>query len=260
VTVTVGPSTAPTIESFTAAPTEIRPGTSATLTWDTTLAASVDIVGSPADSTLPSTFTTDGSAVVSPAVTTTYTLTATNIIGSINANATVTVTPLATGDLVISEIMMSPASPADATLGEWFEIHNPGSMDANLNGLTIATGSATDTIDSDVIVAAGGYALLAMSSTTSDNDSLPTPDFVYSGLGFDDTASDSLSVSDGSTTIDTVAWTSSWAVTAGHSMSLDPGHLTATGNDNQAHWCESPAMWSGATANYGTPGAANSCS
>ncbi len=253
--------TAPIVESFTAAPTEIRPGTASTLTWDTTLAASVTIVGAPADSSLPSTFTTDGTADVTPTATTVYTLTATNTVGSTPATATVTVTPLAAGDLVISEIMMNPATVADTT-GEWFEIYNPGTMTVNLNGLTISTGSATDTIDSDILVAGSNYALLALSSTTTENDNLPTPDFVYAGLAFDESSADALNVIDGSTPIDTVAWDgSTWTVTEGYSWSLDSSTLTATGNDTFGNWCDGAAHWTGATSNYGSPGAANpSCS
>jgi len=253
--------TAPIVESFTAAPTEIRPGTASTLSWDTTLATSVTIVGAPADSSLPSTFTNDGTADVTPTATTVYTLTATNSVGSTPATATVTVTPLAAGDLVISEIMMNPATVADTT-GEWFEIYNPGTMTVNLNGLTIGTGSATDTIDSDVLVAGSNYALLALSSTTTENDNLPTPDFVYAGLAFDESGADALSVIDGSTTIDTVAWDgSTWTVTEGYSWSLDSSTLTATGNDTFGNWCNGAAMWTGASSNYGSPGAANpSCS
>ncbi|MBW2260412.1 MAG: lamin tail domain-containing protein [Deltaproteobacteria bacterium] len=249
--------TAPIIESFTAAPTEIRPGTATTLTWDTTLADSVAIVGVPADSSLPSTFTTDGTADVTPTATTVYTLTATNTVGSTPGTVTVTVTPLMAGDLVVSEIMMNPATVSDTT-GEWFEIYNPGSMTVNLNGLTIGTGSATDTIDSDVLVAGSNYALLALSSTPGENDNLPTPDFVYAGLAFDETSADTLSVIDGGTTIDAVAWDgSSWTVTEGDSWSLDPSTLTATDNDTFTNWCDGSAMWTGAASNYGSPGAAN---
>ena len=260
ITVTSTP-TAPIVESFTATPTEIRPGTATTLSWDTTLADSVTIEGSPADSSLPTTFTTDGTADVTPTETTVYTLTATNTVGSTPATATVTVTPLVAGDLVISEIMMNPAT-VDDTTGEWFEIYNPGSMEVNLNGLTIGTGSATDTIDSDVLVPGGNYALLALSSTPGDNDNLPTPDFVYAGLAFDETSADALSVIDGSTTIDTVAWDgSTWTVTEGYSWSLDSATLTATDNDTWGNWCNGAALWTGAASNYGSPGAANpSCS
>jgi hypothetical protein len=214
-------------------------------------------VATPADSTLPSTFTTDGTADVSPTVTTTYTLTATNTIGSNNQDASITVTPLAAGDLVITEIMMNPAVVND-TDAEWFEIYNPGTMTVNLNGLTVGTGSATDTIDSDVFIAASGYALLALSSDSGLTDGLPTPDFVYSGLAFDETSADALSVIDGGTTIDAVGWDgSTWTVTEGYSWSLDPGTLTATDNDTWTNWCNASGSDAYGSNNYGTPGTVN---
>jgi hypothetical protein len=249
--------TAPTIESFTATPTEIHPGSTVTLSWDTTLADSVDIVAVPADSTLPSTFTTDGTADVSPTVTTTYTLSATNTVGTNDQDVSVTVTPLAAGDLVISEIMVNPATVLD-TDAEWFELYNHSTMEINLNGLTIADSSTSDTIDTDILVPAGGYALLALSSDTGLNDNLPAPDFIYSGLAFDETSAGSLSVSDSSTTIDTVAWDgSTWTATEGYSWSLSSTTLTATDNDTFTNWCNGASLWTGATSNYGSPGAAN---
>lgn len=77
---------APTVTSFSASPSAIQKGQSATLTWNTANAASVTIdqgIGAVASS---------GTVSVSPAATTTYTLIATNDAGSASAIATVTVT------------------------------------------------------------------------------------------------------------------------------------------------------------------------
>ncbi len=71
--------------TLTAVPSTIIRGTSSTLTWTTTDAVSVAISGV---SILPS---TNGSAVVSPIVTTTYTLTATGPGGTATTSATVIV-------------------------------------------------------------------------------------------------------------------------------------------------------------------------
>ena len=76
----------PTISSFTASPASIASGSSSTLSWATTGAASVAIT--------PGTFTStsaSGSTSVSPTATTTYTLTATNAAGSATATAKVTI-------------------------------------------------------------------------------------------------------------------------------------------------------------------------
>ena len=80
----------PVIDSFTATLDIIIEGESSTLAWETTNVTSVSIdqgVGSQP---------VDGSVVVSPAVTTTYTLTATGPGGVAMAGATVTVIPLVT--------------------------------------------------------------------------------------------------------------------------------------------------------------------
>lgn len=253
ITVSATP-TPPTVDSFAVAPTEIHPGTSATLSWTTSLADSVDITAVPADAGLPTTFSVDGSVEVSPSETTTYTITATNTHGDDTATATLTVTALAAGDLVISEIMLdAETDPA----GEWFELYNPGTMQVNLNGLTLDSGTGESmTVDTDLLLDGGAYALLAASSDTTDNDNLPTPDLVYTGLAFDiGGGGDELSVSDASLVIDAVSWTAAWTTTTGHSLSLIT--LDATDNDTFGNWCSAGTAWTGATSSYGSPGAAH---
>src|SRR5262249_28900924 len=83
------PGSMPTITSFTANPTSINSGASATLSWVTSGATSVSVT--------PGTFTStsaSGSTSVSPTATTTYTLKATNSSGSNTMTATVTVNPV----------------------------------------------------------------------------------------------------------------------------------------------------------------------
>ena len=75
----------PTIDSFTANPTEITAGNSSNLTWTTTDATSVAING------VTATLDVDGNTDVSPTVTTIYTLTAIGPGGLVTATATVTV-------------------------------------------------------------------------------------------------------------------------------------------------------------------------
>jgi hypothetical protein len=76
-TITVDSEAKPTISSFTASPASVNSGSSSTLSWTTSGAASIAIA--------PGTFTStsaSGSTSVSPTATTTYTLTATNAAGS----------------------------------------------------------------------------------------------------------------------------------------------------------------------------------
>jgi hypothetical protein len=85
ITLVVAPTTHPGIISFTATPPNIRAGQSATLQWSITGASTVSI--SPNVGTVAA----SGSAQVSPATTTVYTITAINSAGSITGYAMVTV-------------------------------------------------------------------------------------------------------------------------------------------------------------------------
>ena len=76
----------PTINSFTADVTLLNVGGTATLSWDVAGATSVSIAPT------PGAVAANGSAVVSPLTTTTYTLTATNDGGSKTRNLTISVT------------------------------------------------------------------------------------------------------------------------------------------------------------------------
>ncbi|HKM67109.1 MAG TPA: putative Ig domain-containing protein [Candidatus Acidoferrum sp.] len=87
VTVTATQPSKPTISSFTATPASINSGSSSTLMWATSGAATIAITPGTFTSTLAS-----GSTSVSPTTTTTYTLTATNNAGSTTSTAKVTVT------------------------------------------------------------------------------------------------------------------------------------------------------------------------
>jgi hypothetical protein len=81
-----GPTpTTPIINSFLANPTTITVGESSNLSWSVTDATTVAI-----DQSVGSVAST-GTTAVSPVTSTTYTLTATNIAGSVTASVTVTV-------------------------------------------------------------------------------------------------------------------------------------------------------------------------
>jgi hypothetical protein len=80
-----GTGTKPSISSFTASPTSITSGSTASLKWTVTGATTISIS--------PTIGTVTGTSInVTPTTTTTYTLTATNGYGSSTATATVTVT------------------------------------------------------------------------------------------------------------------------------------------------------------------------
>lgn len=85
----------PVVNAFSASPSYIKPGETATLVWTVSdvLERSVTVTISPEIGSVPA----SGSYVVSPTSTTTYTLTATNEDGTVTASTTITVaTPAAT--------------------------------------------------------------------------------------------------------------------------------------------------------------------
>lgn len=94
---------APTISAFTATPATITVGGSTLLAWTVANASSTSInngIGNVSSTSL----------VVSPTVTTTYTLSATNPGGTTTSNVTVTVNPANTGAPVISSFTATPSS------------------------------------------------------------------------------------------------------------------------------------------------------
>lgn len=84
-TVTTKVGTGPTIVSFTATPTSIKPGESSTLAWTVQNADTVQITS------IGNVNPKQGTATVSPTQTTTYTLTASNAQGQVTSVQTVTV-------------------------------------------------------------------------------------------------------------------------------------------------------------------------
>ena len=104
--VTVGTPTSASIVRFDAVPNQIAPGQSSTLTWIVQGATGVSI--SPGIGNVALT----GSTQVTPAQTTTYTLTATGPNGNLTASATVTVGSGAVGNPQIIRFEASPLSIA----------------------------------------------------------------------------------------------------------------------------------------------------
>jgi hypothetical protein len=105
-------NTPPTISSFTASPSSIVPfDGGALLSWVVYNAASVAIepdIG-------PVAASSSGSAVVSPSVTTPYTLTATNNVGSVSQSVQVTVMPPAISSFTANPSVITPGQSSVLT-------------------------------------------------------------------------------------------------------------------------------------------------
>jgi hypothetical protein len=141
VSVNVTPGAAPTIASFTATPAKVSPGQSSTLGWSVT--------GAPTLSIKPVVGAVTGMAVkVTPAATTSYTLTATNSFGSAATSVSVMVGTLP----VITQFV---ANPAKVMLGQSTTL------------IWAVTGSAGLTVNPGPGAVAGTWATVTPSATTT---------------------------------------------------------------------------------------------
>ena len=160
---------------------------------------------------------------------------------------------LNTGDLIISEVMVDPAAVSDFK-GEWFEVYNNSGSVVDIDGLTVGCGGNTGfTVSGTTYVSNGDRALFAVRSNSQTNGGMSNVDVEYS---YSDCASyytDSLSIKFGSTTFDSVSWTSDFPFSSGNSMTL--GILNATANDSSGNWCAGSSTYG--NGDVGTPGGAN---
>lgn len=169
-----------------------------------------------------------------------------------------TVSP-APGELVITEVMPSPASVGDDT-GEWFEARALADFDLNGLGLDRASDSSNpQPIESDdcLRVRPGDHVLFARSADTTVNGQLfPNATFRFSLVGGTATAPGDVRIMSGAAIIDAVTWTSA---RNGRSLSLDPDFTTDTGNDDPSNFCDGTTAYhsSDTAMDFGTPGAAN---
>lgn len=165
--------------------------------------------------------------------------------------------PQSTFQVAVNELMADPANAESASWGQWFELYNYGSSAVNLRGWTIVspgTNQPDHVINTDVIVQAGGYAVLGRGADTTRNGNVKL-DYNYfvggsSTIWLD--ARDFLMMVDNvGARVDSVAWTS-----------LPHGVTKGLRDATQPHADVDGANWGYSTANfgngdYGTPGAAN---
>jgi hypothetical protein len=164
--------------------------------------------------------------------------------------------PPAVGDIVITEFMPKPDA-VGATVGQWVEIKAMKDLDLNGVGIDRANDSAgADVINSPTCVhmAANSYALFARSGDMSMNGGLTTVGVF--DFSINPTTNADVQITLGATVIDAVTWAVS---TTGYSKQLDPDFTTASGNDDQATFCDGQTTYNmnGMGTDRGTPGADN---
>ena len=139
-----------------------------TLSWDSTNADSCTASGASewtGDKAL------DGTETLTPTADVTYELDCTGPGGSVHKEVVIDFVPAEpepTEDhLLISEVHYDVASTTSGSeaSNEWVEIYNPTNAPVNLQGWFVGDASSTDMIDEDVSIAAGGYVVVAASST-----------------------------------------------------------------------------------------------
>ncbi len=163
------------------------------------------------------------------------------------------------GDVIISEIMNNPGSVSD-TYGEWFELYNASDRDLILNGMKIVSGDSTHSIEpadgSTLTLASGEYMVFGIEDDMTKNGGVGVS-YEYDEITLGN-ESDDLAIVLGSTTIDSVGWDGggTFPDPDGATLTLDPGYVDATLNDEGVYWCEATGPWSTATDN-GSPGGTN---
>lgn len=159
------------------------------------------------------------------------------------------------GNLLITEIMCDPDEVPDAE-GEWIEIYNNSGATVNLNGMVLrrsTSAASPHTINSDVILAPGAYAVIGKTAAATNNVG-----YVCSWLNLTNSGLElSIETSDG-----TVLCCIDFRVEgfdmppAGKSLQLNPAVTTIEGARQGANWCAATVAYS--TGDFGTPGAVNS--
>ncbi|MFH1469585.1 MAG: lamin tail domain-containing protein [Pseudomonadota bacterium] len=149
--------------------------------------------------------------------------------------------PVCGGGLVISEIMFNPDA-CDDSKGEYLEVHNAGTSACTMEGLVVTREGTEDdfTIEESVVVAAGGYVVLAAGDPEAEGCGPCPIDYDWAGLSLTEEAE--ICLKTGSlATIDCVAYGGEgWEnPDPGVSLTLDPDHLDADENDDPCHWCAS---------------------
>jgi DNA/RNA endonuclease G (NUC1) len=162
--------------------------------------------------------------------------------------------------VVITELMANPGGVVQDSVGEYVEVFNAGRFPVNLKGMTVSDNGASHTIATDLMVAAGGYALLGRSANTAINGGI-SPHYLYvadsrsTALQFSNSGTEFFRIRVGSVTVDSAGYTNtSTAAAAGVARELKNAAFDNAAIDG--------TNWASATTNYhasnkGTPGQSN---
>ncbi|MFT5684921.1 MAG: hypothetical protein ACI8RZ_005866, partial [Myxococcota bacterium] len=178
--------------------------------------------------------------------------------GSANDACPVDLSNLSAGDLLVSEVMDTPAAVAGFR-GEWLEVYNNSSIFVDLNGLQVSdSGSDIFVVSGSVPLRPGEYAVFATRSSSALNGGLPAVDYRYTyntEMALDTT--DEIIISYGTVDFDSIAWnTTDYPATSGVSKNLGTPYFSELDNDDAASWCDATTTYG--DGDYGTPSGENS--
>jgi len=121
-------------------------------------------------------------------------------------------------ELIITEVIPNPAAVTDAN-GEWFEIFNNSTIEADLNGFVIKDNDYDSiTIVGSVIVPSKGFAILGNNADAGTNGGY-TCNYEYSNMSLSNSGDELvICMPDGLTELDRIEWGSGWPAPNGSSM------------------------------------------
>lgn len=158
-------------------------------------------------------------------------------------------TPLHVGDLVITELMIDPKTLTDNE-GEWIELYNTTQEALELRGCELDDGSKSPHAISQMLhVAATGYITLARQASPGFMPSAVMPLSLTN-------SQDAVAIRCNGVEIDRVHYDARAGspLSSGASLALDPGELSAAGNDPLDAWCAATESYG---PELGSPGRAN---
>ena len=171
------------------------------------------------------------------------------------------------GDVIITELMVDPASVD--TDKQYIEFYNTLDSPIDLDSCTVTSGSGTFAL-TDFVLPGNNYLVVGVNAHVAGSVASGATSVNANGAFGLDLSQDTVKLTCGGTDIDTVAYDtgSNWTITEGKALNLDPDHYNATDNDDPANWCASKTEITGDYSNdddgsggilpnYGTPGALN---
>ena len=143
------------------------------------------------------------------------------------------------GQVVINEIMQNPFAVADSA-GEWFELHNAGLADVDIDGWTIEDNDFDTFVIANggpLVVPAGGYLVLGNNADSGTNGGA-TVDYQYSGMFLSNSADELVLLYTAQSEDDRVECENGppFPDPTGASMSLEDPQLDNAAGTN---WCQS---------------------